>query len=237
MILRDFEEIGVFLCFRRHDEFAQSLYATNLLNDRFRCSFSAFIRRCAPLFDYRAIAQTFRDSFSDVHIAGFEHFKRVLVNWFCSWTGLPLLPEAVMVKEVTPDLRLIDWLYRYAKTEDPKEFKVRASFARSNARAFELPGVPISLWHSEQELEKFLANCVEPEPGFFARFNATVLGTLNEKDACKIEAMFNIWRQKPPKVKRSDWFRLLRSRVAAILSRAGRQLRPARIHSDLGPSS
>ncbi len=59
-VLRDFDEIGVFLCFRRHDNFAQSLYATNILSNQYRWSFAEFRERCAPLFDYRRQVHEFR---------------------------------------------------------------------------------------------------------------------------------------------------------------------------------
>ena len=89
-ILRDFDQVTVFLCFRRHDAFAQSLYTTTVLSDQHRWSFAEFCDRCTPLFDYRGQVETFRTAFPDVRLMSFQDVQKDLVTRFCSWLGIPL---------------------------------------------------------------------------------------------------------------------------------------------------
>jgi hypothetical protein len=205
-VLRDFDAITLFLCFRRHDAFAQSLYTTNILSDQYRWSFAEFRERCAPLFDYRRQVETFREVFADVRYVDFDSLRHALVPEFCRWTGIPVPPKALREpKKVSPDARLIYWVYRRGSeaADDADVFKLRASFVGSNAATSILPDKPSSLWRSEHEWRDFIACCTDPEPNFFpARRSSPPIAETTEEEIASIDKTFASWRLRPRKEKR-----------------------------------
>jgi hypothetical protein len=168
--LRHFDEVVVFLCFRRQDEFAASLYATKILSGRFIGSFEEFRSRVKPLFDYRRQLEAFRTVFGEVRYISFDALKTDLVPAFCNWTGIPVPPERTAERHyVTPDARLVQWVYKHRMTAEPKSLsKLRRSFAASQSPS----SVPLlgkaTFWKSDQTRHSFLESCIDPEPGFFS---------------------------------------------------------------------
>jgi hypothetical protein len=174
--LRHFEEVLVFLCFRRQDEFAASLYATKILSGRFTGSFEEFRSRVRPLFDYRSQLEAFRAVFGDVRYISFDALRKDLVPAFCSWTGIPVPPERTAERHyVTPDARLVQWVYKHRMTAEPKRVtKLRRSFAASQgASSVPLKG-KATFWNSDRTRRSFLESCIDPEPGFFSATDEAV---------------------------------------------------------------
>jgi hypothetical protein len=207
-VLRDFDNITIFVCFRRHDAFAQSLYTTNILTDRYRWSFAEFRERCAPLFDYRRQVEMFREVFADVRLISFETIRHNLLPEFCRWIGIPVLPKTLREpKRVSPDARLIYWLYRRGSNDvastEPETFKLMTSFVGSNAATSILPEAPSSLWESGHDWQDFIVGCTEPEPGFFPLYQAPPPSIeIVEDELASIDKAFNCWRLRPRKQKR-----------------------------------
>jgi hypothetical protein len=197
-VVADFEEVVVHVCFRRQDEFASSLYATNLLSDRCRLSFDEFRQRLAPIFDYRTQIEAFTRTFETVRVKPFNTLKHHLVPSFFEWTGIPAPPSSEHRRKVSPDARLICWLYRRSAETDWKDdlHRLRANFARSERASCVLPsGGGVTLWSSEEERQAFLRCCVDPESGFFpsAEVEENRSGVLNETELEEIDAAFENW--------------------------------------------
>ena len=210
--LRDFEEIVVVLCFRRQDEFASSLYATKILSGRFLGSFEEFRARAKPLFDYRRQLDAFRTVFGTVRFISFDALKNNLVPAFCNWAGIPVPPERTAERHnVTPDARLVQWAYKSRTDDDPPRLnKLRGSFAKyADATRLLRPAEKAAFWSSDLERRAFLAECADPEPGFFAAGDETVRGDRltsaggqAASDLRTVDDAFEAWRltqQKPRK--------------------------------------
>jgi hypothetical protein len=129
-IPRDFEAT-VFLCRRDRNEYAWSLYATNLLSDRFRWSFEEFRERCAPVFDYERQEELFRAAFPDVRTERFENLIPGIVPSFCRWTGIPVPPPPHEHAKKTPPRPVILWLHARGKEAPLEERESMVAFARS----------------------------------------------------------------------------------------------------------
>ena len=214
--LRDFEEIMVVLCFRRQDEFASSLYATKVLSGRFLGSFDEFRARAKPLFDYRRQLDAFRAVFNKVRFISFDALKDNLVPAFCDWADIPVPPERTTERHnVTPDARLVQWVYKSRTAVDPARLnKLRRSFARDADATRVLGRIERgAFWSSDLERRSFLAESVDPEPGFFATADETVsndphllaAGDEAVRDLRCINDAFEVWRltQRKPRAPRS----------------------------------
>jgi hypothetical protein len=207
--LRDFEDIVILLCLRRQDEFAASLYATKIMSGRFRGSFEEFRSRTKPLFDYSRQLDAFRAVFGEVRYISFDALRSNLVPAFCDWADIPVPPERPAERQaVTPDTRLVQWIYKRRTTSDPERLnRLRISFATSTDAATVLPHLDKSTyWLSDAERLSFLAKCVDPEPDFFTTAGATAdhdpdwfLATdLTADDLARIDDVFDAWRSTQP---------------------------------------
>ena len=195
------DAIAVYLCFRRQDEFATSLYANKILNGRFRGSFEEFRSRSRSLFDYRRQLNSFRAVFGDVRVISFDAIKSDLMPGFCGWTGIPIPPRKLTkLQNVTPNAGLVRWAYARRATDDSKRLKkLRIFFARSEAAVSMLPSLSkTSFWSSNLERRSFLAECVDPEPGFFPTIDGTFAELCPTVDEASnfgdIDAAFEAWR-------------------------------------------
>jgi hypothetical protein len=223
--LRAFDAVAVYLCFRRQDEFATSLYAAKILNGRFRGSFEEFRSRSRPLFDYRRQLDAFRAVFGDVRVISFDAIKSDLVPGFCSWTDIPVPPRKLAkLQNVTPDARLVRWAYARRTTADSERLnRLRISFARSEDAISVLPSVgKASFWSSDLERHSFLAECVDPEPGLFPTADGTfgdepdLFPAVDDEasDFGYIDAAFEAWRLTHQKSRVPHGTRIYKSAVA-----------------------
>ncbi|GEM_PF-2633340 len=197
-VLGDFDEIAVHLCFRRHDDYAEALYATKVLSDQVRGSFGEFRSQCAPLFDYRAQLDAFRAVFDDVRIVSYEALRPDVVANMLDWMGLPALPDTGARANVTPDARLVYWhRRRSAGDRHRKAVLERARFVRTGGVSAG-PGRS-TLWASPEERQGFLARCTDPEPGFFppaSERTETVSADLGEAQMRDLDRAFKAWRRR-----------------------------------------
>ena len=151
----------VFLCVRDHESYAHSLYATKVLSGKIRLSFADFVRRCAPIFDYRRQVEVLAEVLGPVRVQSFDALRGDLVNLSFASLGLPVRAADAPRLRPTPPLDLVHWLARATCSgvaEDERER--RASFCRRNPG--NLAGVVQSLWSSESERQDFLRSCVPP---------------------------------------------------------------------------
>jgi hypothetical protein len=202
--LRDFEDIVILLCLRRQDEFAASFYATKIMSGRFQGSFEEFRSRSKPLFDYSKQLDAFHAVFDEVRYISFDALRSNLVPAFCEWADIPVPPEIPAERRlVTPDARLVQWVYKCQTTSDPERLnRLRISFATSTDAATVLPHLGKStFWLSDAERRSFLAKCVDPEPDFFTTADTTAdddpgfLATdLLADDLSRIDDAFEAWR-------------------------------------------
>lgn len=197
-IVRDFDEVTVLLCFRRQDQYAESLYATKLQSASFHWSFEEFRSRCAPIFDYRAQLKAFHTVFCDVRVKSFDTLKPDLVPNFLRWLSVPIPADANVLEKVTPDARLIYWLHRKTTpTQDRHDRRLRGKFCRSSeAHAVLKESSKTSLWKSDEERRRFLDQCTDPEPGFFRQpeMGGTVYAVLDTNELNRLDDAFSDWR-------------------------------------------
>ncbi len=200
--LSDFEEIIVLICFRRQVEYAASLYATKLLNGRFRGSFEDFRSRSKPLFDYRRQLEAFRSMFDNVQFTSFDALKNNLVPAFCDWAGIPVPPTGLGRREkITPAGPLVRWVDKRRAEADSEDLdRQRIVFAKSDYAADVLSEIGKgTFWSSDLERRSFLKECSDPEPGFFPPINETMSNAPaqyceNTIDFSRIDHAFNTWR-------------------------------------------
>lgn len=190
----------VFLCFRRQDEYAAALYATNLSSDRLRWSFAEFRERCAPLFDYKAQAEAFRDVFQDVRIASFDSLKPDLVTHFLEWCSVPVPPRAARHTKLTPDPRVILWLYHRGVDDDGDQHRMRALFAHSKDAAGVFTERPrVTLWESEEAHRAFMARCTDPLPDLLGAPGSeerTVPLAADDALMAQLDVVFARWQER-----------------------------------------
>jgi hypothetical protein len=160
-VLPEGARVEVFLCLRDHESYAHALYATKMLSAKVRGSFGDFVRRCAPIFDYRRQVEVLAEVLGPVRLQSFEALRGDLVNRSFAWLGLPLRVEDPPRLRATPALDRVHWLARSTQAGvTAEERKRRATFCRRN------PGDPAaavrSLWSSESERRDFLDRCVPP---------------------------------------------------------------------------
>lgn len=197
------ERTDVFVCFRDHESYAHALYATKVLSGKVDCSFTDFVRRCAPIFDYTRQAEVLAEVLGPVQVQAFDALRGDLVNLSFAWLGLPLRVEHTPRLRPTPALDLIHWLARAA---GQPEHKRRAAFCRAYRRP---PGqkrqegqegqegmAVHSLWPSAEARREFLHSCHPPPAIPWAAPPAT--GRLSdpaalERRADDIEAEYQQW--------------------------------------------
>jgi hypothetical protein len=163
-VLADAAQIEVYLCFRDHEAYAYTLYATKLQSGKVDGSFEDFVRRCAPIFDYGRQAQVMADALGPVHAIGYDHLRGDLANRFMDWIGVPLRGLQAPRLRPTPAPELVHWLARAVQRGAAgDERKRRSAFCISwRAAADAKPVAPRNLWHSARQRSDFLALCRPP---------------------------------------------------------------------------
>jgi len=198
-VLRDFDEITFHICFRRHDEYAASLYTTNLTSHRFDWSFQEFLERCAPIFDYKRQLESFRSAFDEVRVISFDDLRKDLSNNFFAWTGVPLPPGSNHHTKIAPDARLIGWLYERMSADTSRAAKkARRNFLKSKgARACLPEKANASFWQSSAQRDEFLAKCSDPSPAFFPakEMEEPQGNVLDQVTLRKLDDLYPAWLQ------------------------------------------
>lgn len=156
--------IEVFLCFRDHESYAHALYATKVQSGRLKCGFAEFIRRCAPIFDYRRQVEVLADALGPVRVLGFNELRTDLVRRSFDWLGLPIGVADPPRLRPTPALDLIHWLAAAVQSgAGRRERERRAAFCRDYEPGAAAADAPVrSLWSSQQQRQDFLRRCVPP---------------------------------------------------------------------------
>lgn len=186
--------VEVFVCFRDHESYAHALYATKVLSGKVGWSFTEFVRRCAPIFDYGRQAEVLAEVLGPVHVQSFETLRCDLVNRSVAWLGLPLHVERTPRLRPTPALDLIHWLARPA---GQRERERRAAFCRAKRRLPDKEGAAVrSLWPSAEARMDFLRHCQPPPLQSWApsaRIGDPVDPAALERRADQIEAEYQRW--------------------------------------------
>jgi hypothetical protein len=200
--VRDFDDITVHLCLRRADDFAESIYATMLLSGRYRGSLEQFVSDVAPIFDYGRQLEAFRNVFNDVRVASFDQFSSDLIPQFFRWTGIPLPPNPAKRKKVTPDKRLIYWIYRMIENNNCNESDIRlwGQFVRSRPKDDPLTDRrPATLWRDQGLREVIVRRSAAGlSKGFFAEPTPKefVSAYLDDPELARITEAFETWRAR-----------------------------------------
>ncbi len=218
-VLEPFDEISVYLCFRRHDQYAESLYATNLISGCFNWSFDEFISRCHPIFDYAKTQRDFLQLFSRVHTIDFNSVKDALVQNYCQWMGLPVPAAHVRREKITPDGRLIYWLHRRSVVEDDVERqRLRGKFIKSQY-AWELFASRerrrFSLWPSAEMRAAFVEQNTYPLNVLFSDdYIPTTYAVLDRSEMRYLDREFERWcsRIHSPGSRLGSWIRRVSDR-------------------------
>ncbi|WP_156100378.1 hypothetical protein [Thioalkalivibrio sp. ALJ1] len=160
MLADSFDDVSVYVCFREREQYAKSLYATNLLSGLFNWSLGEFVSRCVSIFDYETTIRDFRERFSNVNVARFEDVRKGnLVSWYCDWFGIPRPPGIHRVEKVTPDSRLVMWVYERSRDGEAEAQRLRGRFARSKyAKGLFSGNGGCTLWLREDERVRFLSS-------------------------------------------------------------------------------
>jgi hypothetical protein len=111
-VLPEGARVEVFLCLRDHESYAHALYATKMLSGKFGGSFGDFVRRCAPIFDYRRQVEVLAEVLGPVRLQSFDALRGDLVNRSFALLGLPLRVEHAPRLRATPALDRVHWLAR-----------------------------------------------------------------------------------------------------------------------------
>jgi len=185
----------VFLCLRDHESYAHALYATKMLSGKIGGSLGDFVRRCAPIFDYRRQVEVLTEVLGPVRLESFDALRDDLVNRSFASLGLPLRVEHAPRRRPTPPLDLVHWLARAGRigvTED--EHRRRAMFCRGYPEGG--AAAARSLWSCESERQDFLSRCVAPALEGWASPPASrsvADFTLVERQADAIESEYRQW--------------------------------------------
>ena len=151
----------VVLCLRDHESYAHSLYATKVLSGKIGGGFGEFVRRCAPIFDYRRQVDVLAEMLGPVRLHSFDALRGDLVNRSLASLGLPLRVEQSPRLRPTPPLERVHWLARTTHSGMAEgERRRRSTFCRGDGGN---DAAARSLWSSESERQAFLAAC-EPPP-------------------------------------------------------------------------
>lgn len=200
--LQDYDDIKVFFCLRRSDEFAESLYATKLLSQKsdFSGSFEQFLQKVSGNFAYAQHVAAFTESFPETDIKSFDELVGDLVPNFFRWTSIPLPPGVNPVKKTTPNLKLVYWFYRWSETfadVNDGTRKLAKKFVKSaDASGSVPPGEPATFWKNEHERSDFVAKSIAGLPVDFFQMKPVkdrVPVHLNDADFNSITRAFNAW--------------------------------------------
>jgi hypothetical protein len=193
--------IEVYVCFRDHESYAHALYATKVLSGKIGGDFGDFgdfVRRCAPIFDYRRQVDVLAQTLGPVHVESYDRLRADLANRFFAWTGLPLRVEQTPRLRPTPPLDVIYWLSRALHSPAGREEHARrAAFCRDREPVAGADPLAVeSLWSSARQRLEFLRRC-EPPP-----LDAWTAPTVDariaeprglERRADEIEAQYRRW--------------------------------------------
>jgi len=200
-VLPEGASVETFVCFRDHESYAHSLYATKLLSGKVDWSFVEFVRRCAPIFDYRRQFDVLTETLGSVRAQSFEHLRGDLANRFFDWLGVPIQVERTPRLKATPTLDLIHWLAQALQSPAGRADRpLRAGFCRAHASKPEGSGAPVqSLWPSEQARRDFFRQCHPPPlegwPQPAADGRIADPAALDHR-AQQIESEYRQWRQR-----------------------------------------
>lgn len=163
-VLPDSAQIEVFICFRDHESYAHTLYATKILSGKVDWSFGEFVRRCAPIFDYRRQVEVLAEMLGPVRVKGYDELRGDLANRFFDWLDVPIQVERTPRLNPTPTLDLIQWLAQTLQTATQRHDRTRrAEFCRAYVPKPGGKDVSVdSLWPSEQVRSDFLGQCHPP---------------------------------------------------------------------------
>jgi hypothetical protein len=187
----------VFVCLRDHESYAHALYATKLLSGKIRGSFGDFVRRCAPIFDYRRQVEVLAEMLGPVRLQSFDALRGDLVNRTFAALGLPLRVEHAQRLRPTPSLERVHWLARAlhaGAAEDERQ--QRATFCRRSAGSEDTQAS--NLWSSASEREDFLGRCVPPPLDGWAPpdvADGAADPALLERRADAIEPQYRQWQR------------------------------------------
>jgi hypothetical protein len=221
--LRDFEDIEVFLCLRRADEFAQSLYSTMLQSGRTSQTFEEFVTAVGPIFEYQHQIRAMERIFGKINVRSYETLSANLLPNFFRWMGIPLPPKAGQVKRKSPDGRLISWLYATMKGrfDDVERRQLRRQFINSPHGERLYPAGRATFWNDEAARVRLLEqSCTGLGNSFFGDLTAkgTVSALVDETEIGWIEREFHEWCSAEQQARSADlvpslFRRLLRYRL------------------------
>ena len=200
-VLADAAPVQVFVCFREHESYAHALYATKVLSGKVDWTFPQFVRRCAPIFDYRRQVEVLQESLGPVRVESFEQLRGDLANRSFAWFGVPIRVRSTPRLRPTPTLDLIHWLASAAQSPTgADERERRTAFCRDFRRAPEATGAAVeSLWQSSQQRQDFLGACQPPPLEGWPPVQAIrpiVDPAALDSRAAEIEAEYQQWRQR-----------------------------------------
>jgi len=209
-------EVEAFVCFRDHESYAHALYATKVLSGKIDWGFAEFVRRCAPIFDYRRQVDVFEQALGPVRVESYEQLRGDLANRVFAWLGVPIRVERTPRLRPTPTLDLIHWLAAAVQSPSgPAQHKQRAAFCRAYQPNPGGAGAAVqNLWQSAQERQDFLRLCHPPPlegwPQLQATGNMADPAALAER-ADELEAEYRQW-SKTPGGGRKHWLHFWRRR-------------------------
>ena len=214
-VLPESAQVEVFVCFREHEAYAHALYATKLLSGRIEWSFPQFVRRCAPIFDYRRQVDVLAQALGTVHVKSYENLRDGLANRMFAWLGVPIRVECSPRLNPTPTLDLIHWLATAVRSQPgDAEREQRAAFCRAYQSSPGAAGAGIqSLWSSQQDRQDFLGQCHPPPLEGWPAMQAT--GQIPDPAALaartdELEAEYRQWQEERPDGRRKHWMHFWR---------------------------
>lgn len=210
-VLSDFERIDIYICFRSHEEYAHSLYATKILSQKVDTSFVNFVKDSFPIFNYQLQKSLFQ-SLGTTHERSYEMMNGNLENEFFSWLGLPV---GVVVHDrlrQTPPVELIYWLAQKVQLGiDKYEWHSRVEFCRSFiAKNASIEFKAESLWETSKERDAFMRSCI----GTHGNVNQTRARQTNPEalrdNLSKLDELYSFWRSKRRLSKFKRFFQFLK---------------------------
>lgn len=200
--LQDFDDIRVFFCLRKADDFAESLYATKALSTKtgFAGSFEDFLIDAAGNFEYAQHCASFAKFFPNINVRGFDELVGDLLPTFFQWTSIPMPPVITPAKKITPSLKLVSWLNKWRKRaliRDLDNDSLAKKFIKSGAASliYQHAG-KATLWKDEDYRLAFIAKTEAGFPSSFFQRSAVrmrVPAELDEADYDFITRSFEGW--------------------------------------------
>lgn len=198
-VLPEAAQVEVFVCFRDHESYAHTLYATKVLSGKLDCSFAQFVRRCAPIFDYRRQVDVLAQAFGSVRVESFEQLRGDLATRI-GWLGLPIRVEQTARLRPTPSLDLIYWLATSVQSQQGRqERKQRAAFCRAYGQHAAAGAAVDSLWLSAQDRQDFVRHCHPPPLNGWPQMDASghiAEAAALDRRADEVEAEYQRWLQR-----------------------------------------